>query len=111
MNGTHKLVQYGPGGLVRPQLSDVVADPDELVNLHNASDAARAAEASLDAALRSDIDCPAVAQDVANYQLAQFRFWTNAMTDWRTEIASANVRWQAAFAAHHDLALAAVEAY
>ena len=111
MNGTHKLVVFGSGGLVAPQLFDLSADPGETTNLFNTSDAARAAQASLDAALRSIIDYPAVAQDVASYQLAQFKRWAASVPDWRKEIQSANVRWQAAFAAHSAEALAAVEAY
>ena len=112
VNGTHKYVVFGAGGLVPPQLFDLAADPSETANLFNTSDAAREAQASLDAALRSVIDYPAVAQDVAAYQLDQFRYWAaNATTDWRKEIQSANVRWQAAFAAHKAEALAAVEAY
>ena len=46
-------------------LHDSVVDPTELVNIFNASAAARALTATLDAALRSHIDYPAVALDVA----------------------------------------------
>ena len=111
VNGSHKLVQYGTGAQVPPQLFDLESDPGELVNLHNSSDAARAAEAALDAALRSAIDYPSVAQDIANYELAQFRFWTNATKDWRQVLASANLRWQGAFTAHYNLSMAAVDAF
>ena len=112
VNGSHKLVQYGTGAEVPPQLFDLSADPGELVNLHNASDAARAAEAALDAALRSVLDYPAVAQDIADYQLAQFRWWAaNGTRDWRTAIVAASTRWQAAFLAHYNASMAAVEAY
>jgi hypothetical protein len=52
-----------------------------------------------------------VAQEVAEYQLAQFQYWAAHTPDWRAEIASANVRWQPAFAAHSAAALAAAEAY
>jgi arylsulfatase K len=110
-NGTHKLVQYGSGAQVAPQLFNLTADGGEAVNLYNTSDAARAAEASLDAQLRSLIDYPAVGQAVADYQLALFKKWASLQTDWKKEIASANVRWQAAFAAHPAEALAAAEAF
>jgi len=110
-NGSHKLIQFGTGAQVAPQLFDLEADPDELTNLHNASAAARAAEAALDAQLRALINYPSVAQDVADYQLAQFKFWAESQADWRAEIASGDVRWQAAWAAHPAAALAAAEAY
>ena len=111
VNGSHKLVQYGTGAQVPPQLFDLESDPGELVNLHTSSDAARAAEAALDAALRSAIDYPSVAQDIANYELAQFRFWANATKDWRQVLASASLRWQGAFTAHYNLSMAAVDAF
>ena len=111
VNGSHKLVRYGTGAEVGAQLFDLEADPGEARNLANSSDAARAAETALDAALRSVIDYPSVAREIAEYQLAQFRYWVNATRDWRGVLASAQMRWQAAFAAHSDLALAAAEAY
>lgn len=112
VNGTHKLVQYGSGAQVPPQLFDLLADPGEHVNLHDTSAAARAAEAVLDDALRSVIDYPSVAQDIANYELAMFRYWAaNRTKDWRAALAAADLRWQRAFLAHPQLSIAAVEAY
>ena len=112
VNGTHKLVQYGTGAEVPPQLFDLAADPGETRNLANSSDAARAAESALDAALRSVIDYPAVARDIAQYQLTQFRYWVNVTgKGWRAALASPQMRWQVPFLAHHDLAIAAAEAY
>lgn len=112
VNGTHKLVQYGTGVEVPPQLFDLIADPNEKVNLYNTTPAADAAFAALDAQLKTLIDYPAVAMDIAAYQLEQFRWWTaNGTTDWRKEIASSDVRWQAAWAAHPAEALAAAEDY
>jgi len=112
VNGSHKLVQYGTGAEVPPQLFDLSADPGEARNLANASAAARAAEAALDAALRSVVDYPAFARGIAEYQLAQFRVWVNETgRGWRAALASPQMRWQAAFEAHPDLAVAAAEAY
>jgi arylsulfatase K len=111
MNGTHKLVQYGTGAQVAPQLFDLEKDAAEAVNLFNTSDAARAAEAALDAQLRSLINYPVVGQAIADYQLALFTKWAALQTDWKKEIASGNVRWQQAFAAHPAKALAAAEAF
>lgn len=112
-NGSHKLVQYGTGTEgVPPQLFDLDGDPGETTNLFNASDAARAAVAALDAALRARIDYPAVARDVAAYQKAQFQWWAaNGTADWEAEIASDRVRWSGAWAAHPREALAAVKAW
>jgi arylsulfatase K len=108
VNGSHKLVQYGTGAEVAPQLFDLVSDAGETINL-----AASAPDdvAALDTALRSVIDYPAVARDIAEYQRTQFRFWVNQTRDWRAVLASPEMRWQAAFAAHSDLAVAAAEAY
>ena len=111
VNGSHKLVQYGTGLEVPPQLFDLCADPGEMTNLFNTSDAARAAEAALDAALRTVVDYPAVAQDIAEYQLAQFRYWTNVTHDWRTVLNSSQMRWQEPYNAHSAIALAAAETY
>ena len=110
VNGTHKLVQYGTGAEVPPQLFDLGADPGEAANLANTT-AGAAAVSALDAALRSAIDYPSVALDIAEYQRTQFRFWVNQTRTWRAVLASGQMRWQAAFAAHSDLALAAAEAY
>lgn len=112
VNGSHKLVQYGTGTEVLPQLFNLDADPGEMVNLANSSDAvARAAVAALDDAIRSVIDYPVVAQDIAEYQLAQFKYFVNTTKNWQTVIASSSRRWAEAFDAHGDLALAAVESY
>jgi len=107
-NATHKLVQYGTGAEVPPQLFDLAADPDEAVNIAPREPAAVAA---LDAALRSLIDYPAVSLDVARYQKEQLRFWANTTKDWEKVAASSLIRWQAAFAAHSEAALAALKAY
>ena len=133
-DGTHKLVQYGTGSEVQPQLFNLSAgtrtgrrwidallcmlrccfyplasphhlfapDPAELVNLWNTSDAARALTSKLDAALRSAIDYPSVALDVAAYQRAQFRYWVNTTGPaWRKDIAT-GPRWAAAWALYPE---------
>ena len=45
------------------------------------------------------------------HQLALFAKWAALQTDWKKEIASGNVRWQQAFAAHPAKALAAAESF
>jgi hypothetical protein len=112
MDGTYKLVQYGTGDQVPPQLFNLSADPHEMTNLYNASPAYVAIAEDLDAKLRSNIDYPAVALDVALYQKQQFLWWAaNGTTHWEEEIKSANVRWSTSWAEYPDQALAAVKAW
>ncbi len=105
-NGTHKLIQYGTGAEVPPQLFDLAADPGEMVDL---AASAPADVAALDAALRSAIDYPAVARDVARYQRQQLWFWTNSTPDWRSIAASSQVRWQSGWAARPERSLHVLE--
>jgi len=107
-NGTFKLVQYGSGKEVPPMLFDIENDPKEQVNL-----AAQYPEdvILLNSALLSQIDYPSVAADVADYQLRQFKWWVNNTADWEKEIQSDNIRWAAAFAAHKQEAMKAVNEY
>ena len=113
VNGTHKYVVYGTGdeGVI-PQLFDLVGDPDETTNMFNTSDAARAGAAALDQLLRTQIDYPSVARDVALYQKQQFEWWAvNGTDDWEKEISGPALRWSASWAAHPAKALAAVKAW
>lgn len=72
------------------------------MNIWNSSDATRTLATELDAALRSAIDYPAVALDVAAYQRAQFRYWVNSTgPTWRTDIATVP-RWAAAWALYPE---------
>jgi choline-sulfatase len=109
VNGSHKLVQYGTGREVPPQLFDLGAEGgSEATNLAPSQPQAVAA---LDAALRSLIDYPAVALDIAAYQKQQLNFWRNATPDWRAVAASEAIRWHPAWSAAPEAALAALEAY
>ena len=83
VNETHKLIQWGNGSQVAPQLFDLAADPDEMVDLAPSQPSAVAA---LDGALKSLIDYPAVAMDVAQYQKQQLRYWVNSTPGWETEV-------------------------
>jgi len=108
-DGEYKLVQYGTGGEVAPQLFNLSADPHELTNVFNTSPAYTTLATTLDTQLRQEIDYPAVALDVARYQLQQFRWWAaNGTSNWRRDIASARVRWEASWARYPDAALRAV---
>lgn len=107
-NGTHKLIQYGTGTEVPPQLFDLTADAHEMVNL---APSAPSAVAALDAQLRSAIDYPSVARDVAQYQLQQLWYWTNSTKDWESVAASSDVRWAPGWAASPERSLKALKDY
>ena len=94
---TFKLIQYGTGKEVSPQLFELVSDPDEKINLaRNASYAAVLAE--LEADLRSIIYYPDVARQVASYDKESFRCWMkNVQGDWREVIHNSNLRWTPSF--------------
>jgi arylsulfatase K len=77
-----KLVVWGSGAQHHPQLFNLTADPDEWNNL--ALDRRYASlVAELDAVLRKKVDYPAVAQDVAEYNLAMARKWMKREPHWR----------------------------
>ena len=109
----YKYVAYGDGQQVPAQLFNLTADESESVNLlvPPGNAAAEAIAARLDAQLRAQIDYPTVAHDVAKYQHDMFHWWVSNQSDWEKEIASGDVRWQAAWAANPAKSLAAVEAY
>ncbi len=77
-NHTYKLIQWGTGAEVLPQLFDLTADPDEFVNLLNTTTTSasgapllppgvQAVKDELEQSLRATIDYPTVAQEVAQY--------------------------------------------
>ena len=111
-DGTYKLVQYGDGTQVIPQLFNLSADVGEATNLAaNPTPAITALIGRLDAQLRSLMDYPSISADVANYQRRQFAYWRSQQKDWEKEIASQNVRWAAAWAMDPAGSLAAVKAW
>jgi arylsulfatase A-like enzyme len=94
--GDYKLVVYGTGTEVEDQLFHLGDDPNERINLA-VSDAQNATIlevlARLDDHLRSVVDYPEVALDVAEYNLNQFLYWTNHTDDWQDEIHNPSLRW------------------
>ena len=89
-----------------PQLFDLTTDPGELMDLAPTSPAAVAA---LDAQLRTLIDYPAVALDVAAYQKQQLRWWVNNTPGWEKEVVKQ--RWQASWEEAPGAAMKALKAY
>ena len=108
-NRTYKLIQYGTGKEVMPQLFELVSDPDETINLaHNSSYAGILLE--LDADLRSVVNYPDVARDVASYDKQSFRCWMeNVEGDWREVIHESNLRWTPSWDEDSEGAFRAVE--
>ena len=89
---TMKLIKYGTGAQVSDQLFDLTNDPDETTNLLNHSDY-KGMIPLLEASLRSVVDYPMVAQNVADYNKAGFRWWINNTKDWTKEVHAAGLRW------------------
>jgi len=90
--GTMKLIRYGTGSEVDGQLFDLTSDPNETKNLiHDPKFAGIVKE--LEESLRSVINYPKVAMEVAHYNKASFEGWINSTKDWKTEIHNKNLRW------------------
>lgn len=89
---TMKLVKYGTGAQVTDQLFDLTNDPHETRNLINNSDY-KGMIPTLEASLRSVVDYQTVAQNVADYNKAGFRWWVNNTKDWTSAIHAAGLRW------------------
>ena len=112
--GDLKYVAWGDGtnaAAAPPMLFDLRADPDENTNL--AADPAFAAEvAALDAALRTEIDYPRVAREVALYNWEQMHGWINRTgANWTAAIRDPSLRWSASWEKDPDGAMAALEAW
>ena len=67
-------------------------DPEETTNLLNNSDYSGMV-GTLEASLRSVVNYPEVAQNVANYNKDAFRWWINKTKDWKVAIHAAGLRW------------------
>jgi arylsulfatase K len=89
---TMKLIKYGAGAQVPDQLFDLTNDPDETRNLLFNPDY-KGMIPTLEASLRSVVDYRTVAQNVADYNKAGFRWWINNTKDWSTAIHAAGLRW------------------
>ena len=98
---TMKLVIYGTGNEADNQLFDLTNDPNEMINL--ASNASYdPVISSLEQTLRSVVDYPRVALNVASYNLESMKHWIEVTGEpqWRTAIHS-KLRWDDAF--NHDI--------
>jgi hypothetical protein len=80
-----KYVVWGTGQEHPPQLFNLTADPNEMVNLATASPLPASTTAlikQLDAALRLQVDYPAVTKDVASYNIQMARWWVATTPGW-----------------------------
>lgn len=94
----------GPSGMA-PLLFNLTADPAELVNL---APSLPAVAAAMDATLRTAVDYPSVAADVASYQQAMVRWFVDSNPGtWQTQMVQGR-RWSAAWAANPSANLQAV---
>merc|ERR1711907_852374 len=80
-----KYVAWGTGVEHPPQLFNLTADPDEWHNLALHDNNGRWAPLiqELDSLLRTAINYPAVARDVARYNLEMARWWVKTEPNWR----------------------------
>ena len=110
---TLKYIVWGTGKEVPSQLFNLSADPGEFDDLlgrgRNASAATAKLVEQLDTSLRSTIDYPTVAQDVAQYNLDSFRAWTDSTADWQDAIHAKSLRWTPSWDADASGAAAAVQ--
>lgn len=95
---TMKLVVYGTGREIEHQLFDVTHDPDEMRNLAS-NETYLPMMTWLDHTLRSVVDYPRVALNVARYNEQSMKHWMEVTGDpeWRTAIHSKGLRWDDAF--------------
>lgn len=94
---TMKLIVYGTGREVDDQLFDLTNDPNEMINLASRSSYAQVTS-SLKESLRSVVDYPRVALDIAKYNLDSMKHWMEVIGEqqWKTAIHS-KLRWDDAF--------------
>lgn len=106
-----KLIVYGTGKEVPSMLFNLNTDPSELANLI-ADPQHATVVATLDTKLRSIIDYPTVASEVAQYGLDMFKSWINATgPSWRQEVHKSGLRWDNAFDQNYTASIAAIETW
>lgn len=103
-----KLIVWGTGEEHAHQLFDLTNDPDELNDLiHDASYAGIVDQ--LDRNLRSVVDYPAVAIEVAQYNRDSMMQWIQTTPDWMSVIRSSRIRWTKSWEQNSDDAFAALQ--
>lgn len=103
--GELKMIVWGSGAENPLIVYNLSADPGETTNV--ARSIGSDVVAALDAALRSVVDYPSVAADIARYSHEQFVYWANSTKDWEDVLGSDALRWAAAYRERPKLARAA----
>lgn len=105
----YKLVVWGTGHEVDSQLFDLTHDPDEMVNRIHLEQYQKVV-ALLEKDLRSVVDYPAVALDVARYNRQSMRNWMEVVGDpaWREAIHT-KLRWDPSWNLNSEGAFRALE--
>jgi hypothetical protein len=104
----YKLIVWGTGREVPSLLFNLDEDVDEL---HNLIDQRPDVVALLQKSLRSVVDYPAVALQVAATYQAQFKHWRARVSDWQSEIHRPGLRWTSSWDRNSTAAFAAIEAW
>ena len=110
-SAVYKLIIWGTGSEVPSLLFNLATDPNEMSDLASAEGAERYADliAELTANLRSVVDFPRIALDVAQYGVDSLRQWTQTTPNWQQKIHK-GLRWDNPWQADPQGALEAVEA-
>jgi len=108
--GDFKLVVYGTGGDVPHQLFHLPTDPNEMHNLW-LNKAYSEVSKVLEGELRRWVDYPTVAMDVATYNHAMLKQWTQTTKDWKDAIKAKDLRWTASWDFNATGSLDAVERF
>lgn len=106
VDGTYKYTVYGTGEQHPPQLFNMVVDPGENVNIAQQE---LATVKRLDALLKTVVDYPSVAMDVAQYNHESLATWVNNTKNWEALVTTQ--RWQASFDVNANASIAAMKAY
>jgi len=102
----YKYIVYGTGKEVSAQLFDIESDPDETTNLvKKMPDVVT----QMDAELRTVVDYPAVALDVATYNQLSFRAYVAANPSWQDKMDGPGLRWDKPFDNNKTASLLAID--
>jgi arylsulfatase K len=105
-----KLVVWGTGREHPHQLFDLTADPAESINLVDKPQHAERVKTLL-SKLRSVVDFPSVAQNVAKYNYDSMKSWINRTSEWKAEMGKSSLRWSDSWNQDASGSVAAVEAW
>jgi len=103
-----KLIVYGTGAEVPSMLFNLTADPNEYTNLID-KPAYATIQKELDTNMRTVVDYPKIALNVANYNKDSFMQWVNTTKDWPTQIHKKGIRWDGSYEVDTNASLAAIK--